>query len=519
MSGTKGLPREARDFFTPGVNPELAEGVVQNDKRGSRFRESLYVCPHGYNCLMRALLYRILILLAVIGLTAIPPILTGYASLRQAETAWKGGDFSQASTAFERSARLLPWRGDLWEQAAMGQSFTGSFDSAILLFEQSSQNGTLSAEGWDLLGQCYWLTDDHESAIASWNKGVEAYPSHTRFYAHLSKAYFEKGDIQAEQKALEQWVARGGETDATAHYRLGLLLSISDPERAIGEFLLAASLDPQYDSAAETMRATLNLASLESDNSKKMIFIGRGLGLVNEWPLAAEAFHQAVARDGENAEAWAWLGEAGQQLGRDGRAELDKALSLDRKNPIVRSLRGVYWMRQDRGDQALAEYLLAAEYDPDNPAWRISIGEAYIQRGDLQAALASYLRATEMAPTDATVWRALAAFSAQYNMQLEDVGLPAAQMVVELSGEDPLALDTLGWTLALLERYDEAQDALGHALNLDPQLAQGHLHIGIVALQTDDWGAAKDHFQQARDLDANGPVGEQAQMLLNQYFP
>ena len=77
----------------------------------------------------------------------------------------------------------------------------------------------------------------------------------------------------------------------------------------------------------------------------------------------------------------------------------------------------------------------------------------------------------------------------------------------------------LGWTLALLERYDEAQDALEHALSLDPELAQGHLHLGIVALQMDDWEVALDHFQQARDLDVDGPVGEQAQVLLNQYFP
>ena len=332
-------------------------------------------------------------------------------------------------------------------------------------------------------------------------------------------AYFDQGDVQAEQDALEKWVAAEGETDAPARYRLGLLLSISEPDRALGEFLLASSLDPEYDSAVETMRTALNVASLETDKARRLVIIGRGLGLLNEWPLAADAFRQAVAADGENAEAWAWLGEAEQQLGRDGRAELDNALSLGRTNPIVRSLRGLYWTRQGRADQALAEYLLAAEYDPGNPAWQISIGEAYVQRGDLQSAQASYLRATEIAPTDATYWRLLATFSAQYNVQIEDVGLPAAQMAVELSGEDPLALDMLGWTLALLERYEEAQDALEHALSLDPELAQGHLHLGIVALQTDDWQAAHEHLQQARDLDADGPVGEQAQVLLNQYFP
>jgi tetratricopeptide (TPR) repeat protein len=335
----------------------------------------------------------------------------------------------------------------------------------------------------------------------------------------LAFAYREQGNFAAEQDVIEQWFTAGGAQDEGVHYRLGLLLADSDSNRAIQEFLLASSLNPAYDSVVETMRASLNLASLEPDESKKLVIIGRGLGLVNEWELAAEAFRQAVAVDGQNAEAWAWLGEAEQQFGRDGRAELDKALSLDRTNPIVRSLRGLYWTRLGRGDQALAEYLLAAEYDPENPAWQISIGDAYALRGDLQAALAAYLRATEMDPTDADLWRMLAEFTTRYNIQIEDVGLPAARKAVDLSENDPLALDMLGWTLALLERYDEAQEALEQALSLDPELAPAYLHLGIVAMQVDDWEAAHDHLRQARDLDTDGLVGKQAQLLLNQYFP
>jgi tetratricopeptide (TPR) repeat protein len=267
------------------------------------------------------------------------------------------------------------------------------------------------------------------------------------------------------------------------------------------------------------MRTTLKLALLEKDASRRLVIIGRGLGILNEWHLAGEAFRQAIAADRTNATAWAWLGEAEQQLGRDGRELLDNALSLDPGNPIVRSLRGLYWTRQGQAEQALAEYLLAAEYDPENPAWRISIGEAYSLKGDLQAALGSYLEAVEIAPSEAIYWRLMAEFCAQYDMQVEEYGLPAAQMAVELNGEDPLALDTLGWVLALLGRYNEAQEALEYALDLDPDLARPHLHLGMLALQQDDWEAARDYFRQARDLDPGGPVGRQAQLLLDQYFP
>jgi tetratricopeptide (TPR) repeat protein len=469
---------------------------------------------------MRSPLYRVLILLTVLGLIFTPPVLTGYSEQKKAETALKVNDISFAAHAYERAARLLPWSTGLWEQAGQLEFKLGAFDKAISLLEKAQQEDSLSGSGWDILGIAYLKqSGDLNKTVSIWKTGSESYPSYSLLYSHLALAYYEQGDLSAEQTALERWVASGGDQDSHAYYRLGLLLSASDPERALQEFLSASSLDSRYDSVVETMRTTLNLALLETSESRQLVIIGRGLGLVNEWTLAERAFRQAVAADGENAEAWAWLGEAEQQLGQDGRAESDKALSLEYKNPIVRSLRGLYWMRQGQPAQALNEYKLAATYDPDNPAWQISIGGAYAKQGDLQAALGSYQRATQIAPTDAKVWRSLAAFSAQYNMQVEDVGLPAARKAVDLNGEDPQALDMLGWTLALLERYDQAQDALEHALRLDPELAQGHLHLGIVAIQKDEWESARDHLQQARNLDPDGPVGKQAQLLLNQYFP
>ena len=469
---------------------------------------------------MRALLYRILILLAVIGLVLAPPVLTGYAQVRKAESALKVNNISFAAGSYEHAAWLLPWYPGLWEQAGQLRFKLREFDQAIMLLEKARQSGSLSGSGWDILGLSYWSqTGKFDKALETWETGLESYPSYSMLDYRLAIAYFEQMDYSAERDALERWVAGDGSQDARAHYRLGQLLAASESDRSLQEFLQASLLDPEYASAVETMRTALNLASLETDESKKLVLVGRGLGLVNEWALAEDAFRQAVAADGENAEAWAWLGEAEQQLGQDGRAELDKALSFGSTDPVVHSLRGLYWTRQGNGSQALAEYRLAAQYDPENPVWQVSIGDAYAQSGDLQAALRAYTRATEMDPTDGKLWRTLAAFSARYNMQVEDVGLPAARKAVDLNEEDPLAQDTLGWTLALLERYDQAQDAFAHALRLDSGLASAHLHLGIVAIQLDEWESAAEQLRQARDLDPDGAVGEQAQVLLNQYFP
>ena len=473
-----------------------------------------------YNYRMRTLLKRTLILFTVFGLISTPLLITGSNELERATFALESGNFPAAAAHYERVLHLFPWRSDLFEHTANAFYLSSDNIQSILYFEQARKERFLSEQGYDRLGQAYWQTGERSFAERIWLEGVDRYPTSTQNYYNLSFAYYLQSNFVEEKKMLLQWVCLGGDTvKGSEHYRLGILLVLSEPELAEEQFLLASSKDPEYDAVTETMLATIDLASLEGNVSRRLVLIGRGLGLVNEWPLAAEAFRQSVAADGENSEAWAWLGEAEQQLGRDGRAELDMALRFGRTNPFVRSLRGLYWTRQGRGRQALAEYLLAAEYDPVNPVWEIAIGDAYVQSGDLLTALNHYLRATQIAPDDANTWRLLAVFSAQYGVQVETVGLSAAQMAVELTGDDPFALDTLGWVLTLLERYDEAQDVLEHAISLDPAFAQAYLHLGVLFIQLEDWENARENLSQARDLDQESFTGERAQEFLNQYFP
>ena len=103
--------------------------------------------------------------------------------------------------------------------------------------------------------------------------------------------------------------------DVYAHYRVGLLWSFLEPEQALSELMLASSLDPQTDSAVQTLRSALNISAAQPDPSVQFVTIGRALGLVQEWDLSIAAFEKAIELNAENAEAWAGLGEAKQQTG------------------------------------------------------------------------------------------------------------------------------------------------------------------------------------------------------------
>jgi len=235
--------------------------------------------------------------------------------------------------------------------------------------------------------------------------------------------------------------------------------------------------------------------------------------------LAFVAFQKSIELNEENAEAWAWLGEAKQQQGQDGSVELNQALRLNHTSATVRGLRALYWNRQEKYAQMLAEYSLANEFEPTNPAWLAGIGEAHAKLGDLISALQAYQQAVELAPDEATYWRVLAMFCAENNFYIEEIGLPAAEQAVSLSSNDPTNLDALGYTYFLSGRYSNAELTFLRAIELSPQYFPAHLHLAMNYLAQGNRAEAYNTLVFVRDADISGVYRELAQNLLNQYFP
>jgi tetratricopeptide (TPR) repeat protein len=456
-------------------------------------------------------MFRVFGVLALLVLAiCVPLVLSGYYELKKAA---QSSSYADAATHYQAAAQRIPWRADLYELAGHAYYHAKEYVQASAAYQKAASLDALSPAGWMAWGDVHYLNNDPERAAQIWEEALEQKNPSDQLYSRLAEIYRSKGEFSRAAVYLQKYVSAHPE-DASTHYRLGLLLILSDPDRALDELLSASQLDPQFDPAVQTLRAASGLASLNDSASARSVILGRGLGLVNEWQLARAAFEAAVKADGKNAEAWAWLGEANQQTGAGAGAELERALKLDPNSSIVRGLRGLYFQRVGNFRQALTEFQAAAVLEPNNPAWLVSIGESYAKLGDLIRALEAYQAAVVLVPEDANYWRLLAIFCAQNNVNISDVGLPAAQKVVILGEVDATSLDLVGWLLTLASRYDEAERMLKRALELDPKNASGHLHLGMLYLQTNERALAYEHFVQARDLG-----NEEAQTFLSQYFP
>jgi tetratricopeptide (TPR) repeat protein len=464
---------------------------------------------------MRPLLYRTLILLTVIGLIAAPVFFSVNADIRRADLSLAAGRPLDAAADLEHAATLLFWRTGLMERAGRAAFAGGDMLESVRLLERANY---LSMDGWSDLGAAYFQLGQLEESARALQRGLDIHGANASLYRGLALARNAQGDFEGETAAMRQYVALDG-TQAAAHHRLGLLLSVFDPDNALPELMASAKLNEAYDPAGQSMRSALNLASLESDKASRLVVIGRGLGLVREWALARVAFQRAASADAGNAEAWAWFGEANQHLGQDGSGELRRAEALDPFSANVRALSGLYWKRMNDPQKALAQFLWAAAIEPKNPAFQAALGDAYAFAGDLPPALVAYQRATELAPADATYWRTLALFSAQYFFQVDQVGIPAAQQVLELRPDEAASFDLLGWTYLAANVTGLAEENLLAALRLDPDYAPAHLHLGIAYIQMDKMDVAREHLLRAQVLDSEGVEGQAATQLLALYFP
>ena len=463
---------------------------------------------------------KIILIILLLFLIISPRIILGLRNEQVARQAMRSDDLAKATKEFELAAYRLFWRGDLWNEVGKANSINGQREEALFAYRKAQEKGVLSAFGWDILGQESWQQGNRENALNLWLDGLAHYPDYSEFYSHLAKAYREKGDYTAERDALENRLKFENDTSETAplHYRLGVLLMLDSPEEALDELNRAARLDEVFAPVVGTLRASLDLARLESDPAESILLLGRGLALVGEWQLAELMFTRATQAYPANASARAWLGEAKQHLEADALSDLEQALNLNPNSVLVRSLRGLYWQRQGNLEKALQEFQVAVKIEPENPNWHTALGEIYARSGDLQSALSAYQQAVSLAPKNPFYWQLLALFSADYAVQLEDIGLPAAEKAVLLRTEEAEFADTLGWVYFGLGRDEEAEAQFLIALRLNPDLGAAHLHLGMLYLKRNHLGLAYQSLLTARDFSSETWVVEQASRLLDEYF-
>jgi tetratricopeptide (TPR) repeat protein len=407
--------------------------------------------------------------------------------------------YRQAEDYVRLALTRQPWNAALTLRLAELQRLQQSYAEAATAIDQAA---ALGAAAIDVAVARAQLADDQQQfdiAAQQWQAAAAARPDDPALPRRSIEAYIRAENWPAARAAAEQWTQQGS---PLSHLLLGKLLALDEPDRAASEFN-AANLD-----ADDEFRLALD----RSDPALRAMLLGRAFLAQTDLTLALRAFDAAIDANPAYAEGYAYAGFVREQLGRDGRVQLDRAVELDRALVVARYFRARSAWQRGELDQALSDLQAASQLEPQNRVITVELGRLLMQRGDLIEAERWLIEARDLNPDDPIGWRVLAELYAGRAYGPSDQAIEVAQQAVQRAPSEADAHIWLGAAYLLNGDRAAAENELRRALDLKPASALAQLYLG--RLYGRDTEAGHAAYERAVALDPAGPIGAQAKRTL-----
>jgi len=454
----------------------------------------------------------------VLGLLTIAPRPTALTDAWQKVRLYESNDQGvRAIPYYEAILTFQPQRFDIWERIGSLNYDDGHFEQAVEAFQTAAANQSLTPRGYFDLGNAYYELGNQEAASQAWMQILLLNPD-LELISELVATFRKAGMFDGALQAAQLW--REVDPQSTqAAWSTGLFLSSRDPELAIQHLTAARDGEGPEAALARQLLEIVSLAVLRTEPAYQLAVIGQRLGELGQWDVAEDSFLRAVEITPNYAEAWALLGEARQNLGKDGWNDLLQARTLDPDSEIVLSALVVYWKRQKEYPNALSYLRKLADKNPTEGRWQAEIGATYALAGDLIMAMGAYQQAVTVEPDNPDNWRTLAIFSATYGFDAEAYSIPAIERALELAPSSASVLDAAGWVFLLNGDMEKAEQFLQQALIEDDDYGSAQLHLAQVFIETNRLSQALPLLKAVIKQTSDPSVALQAQRLLEKYFP
>jgi tetratricopeptide (TPR) repeat protein len=445
--------------------------------------------------------------------------------LSKAHQAMAGSELLNTANDLAGAASYFPWRYDMNITAAQYAYQAGDYKSTIQFLERPGTVSHLTPADLILLGDAYQQSGNSPMAVAIWKRVAElgeVAPATQR----LADLYLQRKDYYTAASYLQQLLLTNP-SNVQLYYQIGELYSVTDPTKALPFLAQAAQMDTADATKAHALHDKIRTANLFDEPAYTALIVGRQLADWGQWELAEAAFQQAISLQPGYAEAWAFMGEARQQVALQetkavadvGRPQLELALQLDSSSVAANTLMGLYWERQE--DYSRAEIYLehAISLSSKDPYLYSELGNILSKGGDLPAAQSAYESAIQHAPQDPLFYRQLAQFALDNHIQIREMALPAARQAVLMAPDDAASLDLMAQVMLMLVDYQTAERFSMSAIQADPQYAPAYLHLGTAYLYQGQVDLAQVWLSQAEMVGSNSWVAGQATRMLAYYFP
>lgn len=403
-----------------------------------------------------------------------------------AEIEVQRGRYDEGLQAFEEILTLKPTRRQTMTLARLYEPRNAR--RAIALYEELYESEP-DLQILALLANLYERINDDAGLLRTLTQAVELEPTHPQFAAQLSERYVSQGMFNELLGLLTRWQDRDPDMQGAGRVWAVALSAMLEDTLVSGMYpeKVAAVLDATIETHSSSwplMAIGAALAGRIADTTRSV----RMMNLAITSPMAIAETYLEVARLAAMQE----MPERALSFARRGREKFtgDMRMLLIEASVYV-----------DRGNDSMAivtysEVTRAAPLLID--AWA-QLGWLHDRHGRTDSSDICYEQALQIDPRHPFVCNNYA-----YSLALrhKDVqrALQLSATSLESEPNNAAYLDTYAWILYQLARYDDAERAARHAIDVGGN-ATHHEHYGMIQEARGDLNAAVAAWQRAMELD------------------
>lgn len=331
---------------------------------------------------------------------------------------------------------------------------------ALFLVELLAGRGGWTPDLYLVAGGLRQDLGDLAGAVAAWER-IDS--QDFQLQRTLAQGQIELGRWSDAAMTL-QALAESTPDDAWVRLNYGLLLAITQPQAA-QDHLIAAAREPAYMRLAV---AALQTITAYEDDSLLSMQLGATLVEHEAWAFAELAFDRAAQVFDPYPEALAYLSMVRDRQGKDGSAEITRAVALESQNGLVRYLQGLHLRAQDNQRAAIDALAQAVALEPQNPAYYAELAHAYQAERDLLRAEQFLQAAVDLSDGDARYREMLALFYSDEASSLTSRGMDAFQELLAGLSENADVAAGYGWSLYVRGLTEEGLAVIDEVLRTHP---------------------------------------------------
>ncbi|MGH2605705.1 MAG: tetratricopeptide repeat protein [Anaerolineales bacterium] len=430
--------------------------------------------------------------------------------IESARRAWTAGRPSAALEDLEEALQREPALGPALHLAAGRAAVAAGLPAAAAEHaRQALEGGWNESEAACLLFEARWAGNEAGQALPVRIADLSQCGLAASTLDALAADAMKNGAWPMAEEALQVLVA-ASPADAEARLNLGLVIALENPAAALAHLEAAVALGRGQALLASRVADAARAAPPGPPTPSYLVVLGQELARAGRWSLAEPAFARAVELRPGFALGHAYLGLARDEAGKDGGADLRRALGLLPGSSLIHTFLGRHWLARGNLAAASAEFQTAAILNLADPAPLAHLGEVYLLQGDLESAEAAFRAAVLRAPDEPAFWLLLAQHSLSHEIEVESLGIVAARKVVLLDPSLAAGWDALGHGHLLLGETELAERLLRRSLALDPGRVSSRYRLGVVfRLQGRD-DLAETQWRSVLELDPGGPFAHLA---------